>query len=40
MGNQGVSIGGGTGSIRDILDAAQMICEKVGFLLVFCRHDH
>ncbi|EOX93407.1 3-oxoacyl-[acyl-carrier-protein] synthase isoform 1 [Theobroma cacao] len=24
----GVSIGGGTGSIRDILDAAQMICEK------------
>ncbi|XVF31829.1 hypothetical protein REPUB_Repub17cG0027200 [Reevesia pubescens] len=24
----GVSIGGGTGSISDILDAAQMICEK------------
>ncbi|KAK1307483.1 hypothetical protein QJS10_CPA10g01909 [Acorus calamus] len=27
----GVSIGGGIGSICDILDAAQMICEKVAF---------
>lgn len=27
--HQGVSIGGGIGSITDILDAAQMICEKV-----------
>lgn len=27
---QGVSVGGGTGSISDILDAAQLICEKVG----------
>lgn len=31
--HQGVSIGGGTGSISDVLDAAQMICEKVSFLL-------
>ncbi|XP_022771715.1 3-oxoacyl-[acyl-carrier-protein] synthase, mitochondrial isoform X2 [Durio zibethinus] len=28
MERTGVSIGGGTGSISDILDAAQMICEK------------
>ncbi|KAF3451265.1 hypothetical protein FNV43_RR07360 [Rhamnella rubrinervis] len=27
----GVSIGGGTGSISDILDVAQMICEKSVF---------
>lgn len=26
---QGVSIGGGIGSISDILDAAQLICDKV-----------
>lgn len=31
--NQGVSIGGGIGSICDIVDAAQMICEKVGLFL-------
>lgn len=30
---QGVSIGGGTGSISDILDASQLICEKVCLLL-------
>lgn len=29
---QGVSIGGGTGSISDILDSAQLICEKVSSL--------
>lgn len=27
--NQGVSIGGGTGSVSDMLDSAQLICEKV-----------
>lgn len=27
---QGVSIGGGIGSICDIVDAAKLICEKVG----------
>lgn len=26
---QGVSIGGGIGSMSDIVDAAQLICEKV-----------
>lgn len=30
---QGVSIGGGIGSINDTVDAAKMICEKVGLLL-------
>ncbi|KAK7823102.1 3-oxoacyl-[acyl-carrier-protein] synthase [Quercus suber] len=30
----GVSIGGGIGSITDILDAAQMICEKPGTILI------
>lgn len=33
--NQGVSIGGGIGSIGDILDASQLICEKVIFLCNF-----
>jgi hypothetical protein len=33
---QGVSIGGGIGSISDILDAAQMICKKVCLLLHCC----
>lgn len=28
--HQGVSLGAGTGSISDILEASRMICEKVG----------
>ena len=30
--NQGVSIGGGIGSVSDMLDSAQLICEKVSLL--------
>ena len=33
---QGVSIGGGTGSISDILDSAQLICQKVSLLELTC----
>jgi N-acetylglucosamine kinase-like BadF-type ATPase len=32
--NQGVSIGGGTGSVSDMLDSAQLICEKVSLFKV------
>lgn len=33
---QGVSIGGGIGSISDIVEAAQLICEKVRPLCRLC----
>jgi hypothetical protein len=32
--NQGVSIGGGIGSISDILDASKLVNEKVNIFLV------
>lgn len=35
---QGVSIGAGIGSITEILAAAQMICEKVIFRLLYFMH--